>query len=161
LAFVLYQDEAALDDIDLVRFFKLTGEDLQLAPALGAHLIGFIEGVHLLDSRKLGLVARTMPRLRLLFVGASLLPIASFALVAEQRLIADTELLLELGNTHLKRPGLPTLQRIDAGLKFEILLDELLVFGFEQRGRLMQALRVTLEIRQRRHSGALTHGRDD
>jgi hypothetical protein len=45
--------------------------------------------------------------------------------------------------------------------KLEILLDELLVFGLEQRGRLMQALRVALEVSQRRHSSALTQGRDD
>jgi hypothetical protein len=51
------------------------------------------------------------------------------------RLIADAELLLELGDPHLKRPRLPTLKRIDAGLKLEILFDEVLVFGFERRGR--------------------------
>ena len=68
---MLHQDEAALDDIDLVRFFKLTGEDLQLAPALGAHFIGRIECVYLLDAGQLRLVARPVPRLHLLLVGAS------------------------------------------------------------------------------------------
>ena len=104
---------------------------------------------------------RTVPRLRLLVVRAPLRTIALFALVAEQRLIADAELLLELGDLHLQRPWVTAFERVDAGLKLEILLDELLVFGFEQRGCLMQALGIALEISQRRHSSALTQRRDD
>ena len=100
LPLVLHQDEAPLDDIDLLRFFKLTGEP-STRPRTWARFIGGIERVHLLDLRKLGLVARTVPRLRLLVVRAPLRTIALFALVAKQRLIADAQLLLELGEPHL------------------------------------------------------------
>jgi hypothetical protein len=55
---------------------EATGEDLQLAPALGARFIGGIEGMHLLETRKLRLVARTVPRLCFLLLGAPLLPVA-------------------------------------------------------------------------------------
>ena len=98
--------------------------------------------------------------MRLLF-GAALLPIALFALVAEERLIAHAQLLLELGDPHLKGRRVPALQRVDARLKLEILLDEPFVFRFEQCGRLMQALRVAFEVIERRHARGLTQRRDD
>ena len=79
LPLVLDQDEAPLDDIDFVRFVKLTLEDSKLAAALRAPFIGLIERVHLLDARKLGLLTRTVAGLRLLLFGAALLPIALFA----------------------------------------------------------------------------------
>ena len=66
-------------------------------------------------------------------------------------MIANAQLLLELGDPHLQRRGVPAFKRIDARLKLHHLVDELLVFRFEQRGRLMQALGVTLEVGQRRH----------
>ena len=93
--------------------------------------------MHLLDVRKLGLVARAVPGLRLLLLGAACRAIALFALVAEERLIANAQLLLELGDPHLQRAGVTAFERVDAGLKLEILLDELLVFGLEQRDCLM------------------------
>jgi hypothetical protein len=54
-----------------VVFFELAGEDLQLCSALRTHFVGRNEGVHLLDVRKLALVARAVPGLRLLLLGAN------------------------------------------------------------------------------------------
>ena len=51
LPLVLDHDEATLDDIDFVGFFELAVEHSELAAALGAHLIGVVERVHLLDTQ--------------------------------------------------------------------------------------------------------------
>ena len=71
--------KATLDDIDLVGFFELALEDLKLRAALRARLIGLIERVDLFDARELGLLARAVPGLLLLF-GAALVSIALFVL---------------------------------------------------------------------------------